>query len=254
MTEPSVTPATVTLPPLAAPVDELWHLLLDMNEAVSAPWTLIGGQMVLLHALEHGVVPPQISQDGDVIADVRADPAAIHAIVGWLDNAGFSLDGVSPQMLAHRYVCSSATSERPIVVDVLAPDGVGDRTDLSTTPPGRTVQVPGGSQALHRTKLVTVTHEDRTGRIPRPSLLAAIVSKAAALDLPGDPARHHRDLALLLCLLPDPFEAREQTGSKDRHRLRAATALLDEDHIAWTLAPTGRREAGHAALRILLDP
>lgn len=113
--------------------------------------------------------------------------------------------------------------------------------------------MPGGSQALHRTELVTVAHEDRTGPIPRPSLLAAIVAKAAALDLPGDPARHHRDLALLLYLLPDPFEAREQTGSKDPRRLRAAIALLDEDHIAWTLAPTARREAGHAALRILLD-
>ena len=40
-------------------------------------WTLVGGQMALLHALEHGQVPAQISQDGDVIADVRTDPGAL---------------------------------------------------------------------------------------------------------------------------------------------------------------------------------
>ena len=56
---------TITLPPLAHPVDELWHVLLDLAETLRAPWTLVGGQMVLLHALEHGQVPPQISQDGD---------------------------------------------------------------------------------------------------------------------------------------------------------------------------------------------
>jgi hypothetical protein len=78
------------------------------------------------------------------------------------------------------------------------------------------------------------------------------VSKAAVLDLPGDPARHRRDLALLLCLVPDPFETRARTDAKDQQRLRNATRLLDENHIAWTLAPAERRQAGHA-VRILLD-
>ena len=225
-------------------------IVIYMGEALSAPWTLIGGQMVLLHALEHGHVPPPISQDGDVIADIRA---AIHAVVAWLEQAGFTLDGMSPQLLAHRYVRTTRAATRPVVIDVLAPDGVGGRADLSTTPPGRTVQVPGGSQALRRTEPVTVLHEGRIGRVPRPSLLAAIVSKAAALDLPGDPARHHRDLALLLYLVPDPFETRAQTDAKDRQRLRTATRLLDENHIGWTLAPAERRQAGHAAVRILID-
>jgi len=243
----------ITLPPLVAPVNELWHLLLDMTEAVGVPWTLIGGQMVLLHALEHGVLPPQISQDGDVIADIRTDPTAIHAVVRWLDRAQFALDGMSPQLVAHRYVRTTPAGGRPIVVDVLAPDGVGERADLTTSPPGRTVQVPGGSQALRRTELITVVHEARTGRVPRPSILAAIVSKAAALELPGTPAGHHPDLALLLCLLPDPFETRELLDKKDRRRLRNTTALLDDDHLAWILAPLERREAGQAALRILLD-
>lgn len=35
-----------------------------------------------------------------------------------------------------------------VSIDVLAPEGLGSRTDLTTTPPGRTLQVPGGTQAL----------------------------------------------------------------------------------------------------------
>ena len=66
-----MTAPTIELPPLAAPVDELWHVLLDLGEQLTVGWALVGGQMVLLHALEHGRVPPQISQDGDVVADVR---------------------------------------------------------------------------------------------------------------------------------------------------------------------------------------
>ena len=64
--------ATVELPPLAAPVDQLWHVLLDLGGELTVPWTLVGGIWSLLHALERGQVPPQISQDGDVVADIRS--------------------------------------------------------------------------------------------------------------------------------------------------------------------------------------
>lgn len=93
----------LTLPPLASPVDILWHILLDLSEQLRTPWAVVGGQMVLLHALEHRQVPPQISQDGDVVADVRAAPNAISAIVNALQRAGFAVAGMSPDGLAHRY-------------------------------------------------------------------------------------------------------------------------------------------------------
>jgi hypothetical protein len=64
--------ATVELPPLAAPVDQLWHVLLDLGGEFTVPWTLVGGQVVLLLTFERGQVPPQISQDGDVVADIRS--------------------------------------------------------------------------------------------------------------------------------------------------------------------------------------
>ena len=49
-----------------------------------------------------------------------------------------------------------------------------------TAPPNRTIEVPGGTQALARTQVVTVVHEGRVGHLPRPTLLAALVLKAAA--------------------------------------------------------------------------
>ena len=52
----------ITLPSMAAPIDQLWHVLLDLGERLALPWTIVGGQMVLLHVLEHGEVPPQISR------------------------------------------------------------------------------------------------------------------------------------------------------------------------------------------------
>jgi hypothetical protein len=39
----------IELPPLASPVDQLWHAILDLSERLTVPWTLVGGQMVLLH-------------------------------------------------------------------------------------------------------------------------------------------------------------------------------------------------------------
>lgn len=164
----------VDLPILPAPVDELWHTLLDLGNRLAVPWALIGGQMVLLHAIEHGRVPPQVSQDGDVIADVRADPGALTHVVAGLEDLGFALQSISADGLAHRY--TRTAEPRPVVIDVLAPEGLGERADLTTTPPGRTIEVPGGTQALSRTELITINHEGRSGTIPRPTLLAAIVS------------------------------------------------------------------------------
>jgi len=229
-------------------VNELWHVLLDLGERISAPWTVVGGQMVLLHALEHGHTPPQVSQDGDVLADIRADPSAIVAVVTALEDMDFQLDGISADGIAHRYVRAGAP--RPVMIDVLAPEGVGERANLSTSPPGRTVEIPGGTQALARSETVRIAHESRHGSLPRPTLLAAIVGKAAATRLPG-PARHYRDLALLLSLVEDPFALVEELTPKDRRRLRGAQQLLDEAHPAWALVPPEIRGQGQIAYTIL---
>lgn len=240
--------AAIELPVLPAPIDQLWHTLLDLGEQLDVPWALIGGQMVLLHAIEHGQVPPQVSQDGDVIADIRAVPGALTHVVAVLERMGFELQSISTDGLAHRYTRDA--EPRPVVIDVLAPEGLGERADLTTTPPGRTIEVPGGTQALSRTESITVVHEGRSGTIPRPTLLAAIVGKAAATALPG-PDRHYRDLALLCAVVGDPFELAEQMTRKDRQRLRLASRLLDDAHPAWLLLPAAIRSDGRIAYGVL---
>lgn len=240
--------AQAHLPTLAEPVDRLWHVLLDLAEALPETWTLIGGQMVLLHAVEHGQVPPQISQDGDVVADVRAVTGALASIVGALTAAGFVVDP-NAEDIAHRFV--RADSPQDVVVDVLAPEGLRSNTRLLTVRPGRTIQTPGGTQALHRTELVDVHHEGRTVAVPRPSLLGAIVVKAAACGLGGDISRHLRDLALLCALVDDPFVMAETLTKKDRSRVGLAAVLQDPVHAAWAMLPPPLRDDGHAAFEVL---
>lgn len=243
----------VPLPPLAAPVDLLWHVLLDLGTRLTVPWTLVGGQMVLLHALEHGQVPPQISQDGDLVTDLRADPGALVSVVRLLLRRGFVSAGISTDGRSHRFELPAAP--RPVVLDVLAPEGLGERIDLSVDPPrpGRTIEVPAGTQALSRSELIDVEHEGRVGRVPRPSLLAAVVAKGAACALPGDTSRHHRDLALLCALVEDPFRMREQMTAKDRRRTRCGADLADPGHPAWGLLPGDLRNLGFDVYGILSD-
>jgi len=241
------------LPPLGAPVDELWEVLLELSERLEVQWTLIGGQMVLLHSLEHGTVPPQVSEDGDIIANIRTDRDALKAVVAVLRDLGFDLEGVSADGVAHRYVRARRTPDRPVVIDILAPEGLGERADLTTTGTGRTIQVPGGTQALDRTERIAVRAGGKLGMIPRPSLLGAVIAKSAACGLPEDVSRHLRDLALLCSLLDDPFETAEELTAKDRKRLRLAKALDDPGHPSWLLVPEDIRSDGRIAWAILND-
>jgi hypothetical protein len=172
----------IELPVLPPPVDELWHTLLDLGDQLDVPWALIGGQMVLLHAIEHGRVPPQVSQDGDVIADIRAVPDALTQVVAGLECMGFGLQSISADGLAHRY--TRAAEPRPVVIDVLAPEGLGERADLTTThwhdseadPAGRdrrqvgsdSAAWPGASLPRPRAALCTRRRPVRTRRADDP--------------------------------------------------------------------------------------
>jgi hypothetical protein len=243
------TPTPLVLPPLATPVREVWHALLDLAEVPDLDWTVIGGQMVLLHGLEHQQQPPVISQDGDVVGNLRTDKSALRRIVEALQRLEFTLDA-SPQGVAHRYV--RAASPRDIVIDVLAQDNLGQRANLTTTPPGRTLEAPGTSQALERTERVLIEHEGRQAQVPRPSLLGAIIGKAAACKLP-DNARHHQDLAFLCTLVADPYALAEHLSAADRRKVRAVRALQDQDHAAWRLiGDEGRRTDGWTTFTELL--
>lgn len=161
----------IDLPPIGPHGAEMWEALLDIAVAVSGGWTLVGGQMVLLHALEHGQQAPRVSQDLDLVVDVRVRPAILPVVVKVLEGLGFAPD-ISANEVANRF-----TRER-VSVDVLSPDGAGIRADLGTAGRAATVSIPRGTFALSRSHPVDVASGGREARIPRPDLAGAILLKA----------------------------------------------------------------------------
>ncbi len=242
---PTVDRDSLSLPTLPGHDDALWDTLIELTEMRPGEWTLIGGQMVFLHAIEHAAVPPRVSTDLDVLINARVVPGGVDGFVAEIELRGFSLEGTSPEGLAHRYRRDGVT------IDVLAPEGLGSRTDLTTTPPGRTLQVPGGTQALNRTELLPI-HTTTTGHVPRPSLLGAIIAKALAVDVDDTPDAQRLDLAFLLSLVEQPLDFATRMTPKDRRRLRARTELTDPLHETWQLLAPNRRDRARAALAILI--
>lgn len=154
-----------------------------------------------------------------------------------------STDGV-----AHRFVRGGVS------VDLVAPDGVGQRADLTTVAGGVTVEVGGGTFALQRYRPVAVRTGERTGEIPLPDLAGAILIKAVAAthDRKRGPERHLRDLAFLLSLVVDPFQIRDTLAPRNCRRVTAVDPLGDPDHEAWMLIDDPRARAeGQATFRFL---
>lgn len=104
--------------------------------------------MVLLHALEHGRTPPRISQDIDLVADIRAVPPRMPRIIDALAAIGFGIGEPDPEGDAHRY------SRGRLVVDLLTPDNAGTRVRARTSDSTRSVPVSGGTYALQRSSEV----------------------------------------------------------------------------------------------------
>jgi hypothetical protein len=242
---------TIEREPLALPAsghtDELWATLVELTDLQKDSWTLIGGQMVLLHALENGATLPRVSTDLDILVNARVITGGVRAFSRAVESQGFDLDGVSPEGLGHRY------RRATVSIDVLAPDGLGPRTDLTTTPPGRTVQVPGGTQALNRTELVPVASGELRGLVPRPSLLGAIVTKAASVAVDDVPDAQRIDLALLLSLVDDPIRLRGALTQKDHERLRTRPEMARADLPAWSSLPPDAADRGRAAYGLLIS-
>jgi hypothetical protein len=241
-------PRPIAMPPLSPALTTLWHLLFELSIYMPGNWCLIGGQMVLLHGLEQGRTDARPSVDGDVLVDVRAASAALRQVARFLVARSFE-PSPGPDGNVHRF-------ERPlenqfIVVDVLAPDNLGPRVDLTTSPPGRTLEAPGGTQALARVEKVQVAVDGQLGDIPRPNLLGAILIKASAVNLPGRAERHMTDLAFLLSLLADPVRESSSLSGGEKRKLRRS-GLLDRDSSGWKNLPAARANAGHAALRLLV--
>lgn len=233
----------VMLPVLAAAHQELWGVLCDLAHRHTSDWVLVGGQMVLLHALQARRTPHRVSQDLDMIIDARVRPPALAKFLATLGELGFSSVGVSPDDIAHRY------ARGHVHIDVLVPEGLGRRAPIHTVGTAMTVEIAGGTQALTRAERVPVLHSGRRALVPRPNLLGAIVIKAAAANNDRQPQRHLIDLAFLYSLASDPLAMRTALTAKDTARLRAVIALRDPAHEAWRMLDES--DEAYAAFRLL---
>ena len=243
---------------------DAWTVVFELDKTFAGDWVVVGGQMVALHAasldVDDGVRP---TDDVDVLVDVRARPRATEELGRWLTDRRFDHAGSSPDGIGHRYTRPVSPGPGTVIVDVLAPDGLGPRVSLTTSPPARTVEVPGGTQALRRAERVGVTvadiSRDRTasGFARRPDLLGALVSKSAATTIPvrDNPTRDWQDAAMLLAHIPDPFALASETTRTDRRRLAHLLPLADRNHSGWDLLSDDGHRRGVAALEALCaDP
>jgi hypothetical protein len=209
-----------------------WKLLLDLGDESVSTWCLVGGQMVWLLAAEYRAPAPRATEDMDLVVDVRADPGGIRQLCAWLVSRGLELEGISSDGIGHRYSAPAVSGPGRIIFDVLAPDRIGQRADLTTSPPARTLSAPGARAALDQSAWVPVSLAGRVGSVCRPSLVAAILAKTAATTIAvrGNPERDWTDAAFLLSLIPDPMAAAAELSPRDRQRLRRLDPLRDEGH------------------------
>ena len=151
---------------------------------------------------------------------------------GVLKGMGFTPE-TSAEGIQHRWRRDKAQ------IDVLIPEGVGERAAAGTGAGGaRTIRAPGTTQALKRSELVTVLVDGRIGTVLRPSLVGALVGKAAArTEIASDPAgsRHCSDFVVLAGLVSARDFREAALERKDRVRLRKMLAYCRRDVSAMSL-------------------
>lgn len=229
------------------PTPELWEALLDLSAQRPSGWTLIGAQMVSLLGYEQGRAMHRVSGDADLLLDVRVLPGATRDFAQFLESVGYSLEGISPEGIGHRFVKAS------VAIDLLAPDGLrAGRTNVTTVPPARTVSVPGGTQALQRSEAVRVRINGREGVLNRPNLPGALILKARAIEVDDLPEAQGRDLAFLMALVDDPQVILDHLRRRELRHLRAVATWIDRSSSVWSAAPADLREDARGAAAFLL--
>lgn len=221
-----------------------WSALLDLASSVDG-WTLIGARMVQLHAAERGLTVPRTSFDADALADAR-DRKGTRRVSRALAALEFTLDPPTAFGLGHVFRRGN------VEIDVLAPDGLNTKDRRITVPPAYTVQVPGGTQALRRSELVSVRLGRRRGTLPRPDLLGAILVKARAVDVDDVPDNQRVDLAVLLSFVDDADALRAQLRGRERSWLLKRSEMNAGSAAWWQPLSADARQQGLSALRTLI--
>jgi hypothetical protein len=127
-------------------------------------------------------------------------------------------------------------------VDLLAPDGL--KSPPATLHNRETVEIPGGTQALRRTEVVTILVPGaEPTQVRRPTLLGAILLKARALTVHRRPHDQAHDLITLLGFVENPRSTRSELRKSEVGWLVEARSNLEFD------SPTFLDEFSEEALR-----
>jgi hypothetical protein len=226
------------MPAMGSRQQQSWHALMDLWERLPEGWTLIGGQLVHLHCAERGASPARATNDVDAVVDVRAASDMLERFTAVLREMGFRPD-TSGDGLQHRWRRDEAQ------IDVLLPEGIGERAASRHGVGGApSLEAPGTTQALARSRPVEVVVGARTGTVIRPNLVAALIGKAAArtqIAADAAAARHCVDFTIMATLVSAHDFRETSLGPKDRQRLRSMLGICREE--VAVLPVEGAREA-----------
>lgn len=224
--------ATITLSGLDQKSNELWESIADLADKLVDVdgWCLVGGLMVQLFAAEAGLAA-RPTQDIDLLGDARRRPSRTELLSQRLKSWGWNV------MISEREDDKGfrfALGDQ--IIDVLGPDGLKDKFP-QTLPGLRTIQIPGGTQALGRTELVRVVLDDsgREFMLRRPTLTGALLVKARSLRVHKRTDDQRRDVATLLSLIDDPVAMRDEIAREGKSQikwLRQIETKLDIDDPA----------------------
>lgn len=117
-------------------------------------------------------------------------------------------------------------------IDVLQARFLGERADARRgVGGGTTIAAPGTQGALFRAVEIEVDVNGRAGRLKRPTLQGALLSKAAAVDqiVGQDNSRHLVDIATLASLVTRRDRIGADVTHAERRRLLAAAARIEHD-------------------------
>jgi hypothetical protein len=238
-----------TIPVLGPAQTSGWHGLLDLYDRLPRHWTLVGGQLVHYWCAVRGRWPERATDDVDTVLDVRGEPQALLLVTGALRDLGFAADGTTPTGHQHRWRREQA------IIDVLIPRHLGVRADRRTgVSGGTTIATPGAQKVIDRTGIAQVQVGERTGSIRRPSLVGALIGKAAARSVTLDRYRdrHLVDFGVLCSLLtPRDLDGEAPLDRSERGRLTWMRDEMRASRPAWAIVDGA--DTGLDRLDLILD-
>jgi hypothetical protein len=249
MTTGGATPvASITINALDPEEQRLWQTVAAIAGQLGDDerWCLVGGLMVAMFAMQSSQ-RPRVTTDIDVLANARTRPSGTTWATQRLEEMGATLanvDGLDGQR-GFRFELDGQ------IIDILAPDGLGK--DARTAGELKTIQIPGGTQALQRIEVVEIVVDGDASRVRRPTLLGALLLKARALPVHSRPEDQREDIITLLALVEDPDAMRRSLTQAERRWLRSIerTLALGDPALPTRFSPA-RLRAARAAYQILV--